>query len=456
VGIGTGLLVALAAALIPSISASAAPPSGYVPLGDWTVGATATTQLPGNAAGLGDVELTNDSPGQSLIAGSGPFGIDGAVVPRLLPSDATVQAATACVNGQPVRRINTCATFSHTVTLPRPIVDPVVTVVMQGGAISSNSWCVDGWYDTAITAVNGTAPAAGIVVRAGGNTGSWELSGTALTIPQSTIDTAGCGTLYGGGIELRLRGLVSSFEMSDILREAVVANPNGSPVGAAPIGGLTLNLNVPSADLGLTSSTAPTVAPNGTATWDFTVTNGGPGASHGFLIRDAVPEGLTGAKLENAPAGCTFVGTDIQCVAPSSGCTIDGDADEPTWGELTCPSDAAAESTVLASGASLGPIRLSGIAPATVGSTLESAATLAGVDSDPAPDDNEADATTTVAVAAPATAAGATGVRGARVDAGGELVDPTSAMWTWIATGGLGALLLLGATGVVVRRRHAG
>ncbi len=376
--------------------ASAAAPSGYVPSPNWTVGATATTTLPGNAAAFGSEVATNDSAGQQLIVGSGTSAIDGVTVPRFLPTDASVRSAGAsCVQGRAVGVQNTCATYGVTFTLPHPVVDPVVAIGMGGGGAAGGSWCTAFWYDIAFAAVNGAAPGSGAVTPLG-STDNFTFASNTLSLPQSYISAHTCSAPgLDNVVHLRLHGLVSSFSLADIYRGEVTSNPDDVAVGPSSIGGMTATVLVPSADLAITKTAPATVAPGGTIQWAVTVTDNGPSDSHGFVVHDAIPADVTGATLVSGPAGCSLSGTTLTCADAPPGCAAAQDPTVATAADLTCAAATDADATVLAAGASFGPIVLRGHAPTTKAATVTNTATVSGVDSDPVTGNNRASVVTT-------------------------------------------------------------
>jgi len=392
--------IALAIGLLTALgdeaqSATAAPPPGYAALPDWTISTTGATALPGNLAAFGPVVAANGSPGQSLIAGTGGYAVDGVTAPRFLPSSASVNAlATPCVNGKPVYQINTCATYSDTVTLPHPVVDPILAIQMGGGGTTSGQWCTEGWYDFEFSGLNGAPPAAGAITPVA-STSFYVFDGDSLTIPQSAVDGRGCSAFSSGLILLQLHGLVSSYSIQNIWRAAVVLNPTGGAVGGSAIGGVAMNLDVPTVDLAIAKGAPATVEPDGTITWTIDVANEGPGDSHGFVIRDAVPAGVTDPALVSAPAGCELNGSDLVCAPAPAGCTAAVNPLVPTVADLACDDPADADAIVLAAGSSFGTITLTATAPLS-DAEVENTATVSGVDSDPDTSNNTSTTVTTV------------------------------------------------------------
>lgn len=309
-------------------TAEAAAPNGYVPLPNWTIASNenATTTMPGNAAGLGTVTGHNDSYlSQAMWAGTDNWSLDGVIVPRLLPTqDSVTRYGNPCVQGKPVNQINQCSAHGFTVTLPRPLVDPIIAIGMGGGGWNSPSACTQNWYDVGVTSINGAAPTAGAVTAPYG-TGNYAFAGNRLSLPQSYVNNR-CDAPTSPVVYLQLKGLVTSYSLDNYYMGAVTANPTGEQVSASAIGGLRTNTYAPPADLSI-SKTGPASAVNGgPIQWSINVTNNGPQPSHGFIVRDAVPAGVTNPSLVSAPPGCTLTGSDLYCSAAPPSCTISPDA----------------------------------------------------------------------------------------------------------------------------------
>lgn len=395
--LGSGLIVG-----ITESTASAAAPAGYEASPNWTVSnTTASTTLPGNAAALGNAVASNvDAPAQSMMSFTDNDGVD---IPRVLPDPSTAGAlSTACLAGKPVGQQVTCATYKTTITLPHPVVDPIISLAMAGGGNAGGTWCTAGWNNIAFSSVNGAAPAAGVVAPRG-STGNFVFSVNALTLPQSYITANACSapTSGNGFVDVQLMGLISSFSLDNVWMVEVTQNPSNVPVGGTSIGGTVFNVNVPSADLSIAKTGPTAVAPNGTITWTINVANNGPSPSHGFVIHDAIPANVTGATLASSPAGCALTGTDLICSQAPPGCTATQNPTVTTWAELSCSPSTAADAPVLGAGAGFGPITLTGTAPSAGGSVVTNTATVSGADSDPNPANNTSTSTTTVNPVAP-------------------------------------------------------
>jgi uncharacterized repeat protein (TIGR01451 family) len=376
--------------------AGAAAPSGYQTVPSWTAGTpTSTTKLPGSAAAFGNVALTQTDSKQANAVSP----LDGVMAPRIFPNKASDTAMANCLVGHSAAGdTNTCGTFTVTLTLPHPTVNPVVGLFLGGGGNSAGTWCTAMWENATFSAVNGAAPAAGQLTATSIAANS-TFTANQLAMPTSYVQSIACGAPNSGESYIRVNGLVSSVSFTYTFMAMTTRNPSGTAVGVAATGGVMTNLLVPVADLAITKSAPALVASNGTITWTINVSNNGPADSHGFIVRDAVPAGVSSASLVSAPAGCALSGTDLVCSKAPPGCSAAQNATVSTAVDLTCGTSTNAAVTVLASGASFGPIVLSATAPSAAGATVNNTATVAGADTDPNPVNNTA--TTPTAVQSP-------------------------------------------------------
>ncbi|MDT4891216.1 MAG: hypothetical protein QOE97_251, partial [Pseudonocardiales bacterium] len=377
--------------------AAAAAPSGYQTVPSWTVASpTSTTMLPGNAAAFGNVTLTQ-TDGKQTDAGTP---LDGVTVPRTFPNVASNTAMANCLAGHSaVGDSNTCGTFTVTLTLPHPTVNPVVGLFVGGGGnTAGNTWCTSSWQNVTFSAVNGAAPAAGQLTATSIDAHS-TFAANQLAISTSYVQSNACSAPASGESYISVNGLVSTVSFTYTLIAMTTKNTTGGPVGFAAVGGVSTNVLVPVADLAITKSAPTLVAADATVTWTINVTNNGSADSHGFIVHDALPAGVTNASLVSAPAGCALSGTDLVCSEAPPGCTAAQNPTVSTAVDLTCGAATAAAATVLASGASFGPIVLTGTAPATAGAAINNTATVSGADPDPNPSNNTA--TTATAVQSP-------------------------------------------------------
>ena len=66
-------------------------------------------------------------------------------------------------------------------------------------------------------------------------------------------------------------------------------------------------------DLGVVGTGPATVPPGGTITWNFTVTNDGPGNSSGFVLDDTVPAGVSDVTTSTPNCAVAGKGLEVQC-----------------------------------------------------------------------------------------------------------------------------------------------
>ncbi|WP_093416004.1 DUF7507 domain-containing protein [Saccharopolyspora flava] len=393
--------------------AQAAPPAGYVSVPAWD-GADAapstspvTTTLPNNGAALGPVTAVDSSPASTDLldtSAATQFNIDGQVVPRVQVNSTSVPTlGDPCIANKPVDQINQCSAHYVTVNLPRAVVDPVIAIRTSGGYRQTGDACNASWLDTAVSRVNGATTTSGSTSVVGGSLGNYAYNSTTnrLSLTQSYIAGLACNTLPtnatdGSAVYLQLKGVVTSFELTDYFMTSALTQV--TTTAAAISGRAMFNLYVPQSDLAITKTGPATAVNGGLMQWTINATNNGAAPSHGFVINDAVPAGVTGASLVSAPPGCSLNGTSLVCSAAPPNCTVAQNTTSPTWADLTCANPQNADASVLDPGASFGPIILQGNAPVT-GSSVTNTASIAGVDSDPATGNNTASVTTTLAEA---------------------------------------------------------
>ena len=298
-----------------------------------------------------------------------------------------------------------CGT-THTVTLDfdAPVVDPVVRVSAPGWTTSlGHAACYATWATTSFQGINGAAPGPGRVTRlpdssAAGFTdnrvdytpATWDRWNTDRCSP-STVWPAGSGTWS----YFKVSGYVTSvtFEWQQVA--TIVYSTGADYPGTLAAPGPAYSVMGPVSDLQITKSGTSTVPPGGDVEWELAVTNSaGSAPSHGFVVTDAVPAGVTDVGLVSAPDGCTLSGSDLLCTGAAPGWQIaDPHATPPTLagGDSTVTVGAA-----LDPGETFGPIRLRGTAAAPAGSSLPNTAAVVGVDHDPDTSNNTASATTLV------------------------------------------------------------
>ncbi len=374
------------------ISGRAAPwqlPPGLQDVGTWAKldARRFSAPMPGNLAPFGPILDVADS---SLETRDPAY------------SSGVAFESSSSVNSQCLKALglgvrNTCVTTTHTVTFPEPVANPAFWVYQGLFSVfpqTNNNWTITGWGDLSITRVNGMAPRPGQIGAVELNDASFN----AATNTMVTDDSVLRGRVPSPHGFLLVDGLVSSVTFSHTGYEAVTSN-NGvaTPVWTGPAGPrFQMISKVQVADLAITTTAPAEVPAGGTVTWTLDVRNNGGAASHGFTVRDAVPAGVTGARLVSGPPGCTLVGTDLQCAAAPTGWSVTRNGSVPTFSRLSGGDSAAEVQAVLAPGAAWTPIVLEATVTAPAGSTLSNTATVAGADIDPSTANNTSTATTRV------------------------------------------------------------
>lgn len=389
---------------ISSSSVAQAASTGYVNLQDWAVaGQTATATLPGTRAADGNVTYQQSAGGEAPTISTAQTGTwPGALIST--PNAAILDNNSTCLDGLSAQwSARDCFTRTATVTFPQPVVDPEMVIGLGGrsSAPDDKSFCHASWENVTFSAVNGAAPAATAVEATSVGARSQFANGT-LSLPDQEVKTlSDCVAPNTSSSIIRVRGLVSSVTLTYTFR-AIITKADGRSTGWAlgGTGGVYMQVAVPSVDLAVTKSGPAQVAHNGGLTWQIGVTNNGGGDSHGFVVKDAVPAGVSSPKLESAPAGCTLIGSDLVCTRSPDACSVAEDTTQSAVARLTCGrSYLDADAVVLAAGETFGPIVLSGVATSAVGTTIVNTATVAGVDSDPIVANNSSTATSSVLAA---------------------------------------------------------
>ncbi|MDN4613931.1 hypothetical protein P5G50_05635 [Leifsonia sp. F6_8S_P_1B] len=356
---------------------------------------TASGTLPGNLASL---------PGATLSVSSSQQPVDVAEW-----GSSTVASHTNggydCMRGRALKQITTCETFTYTVTLKTPLIDPIVPFGFSTGRYwstteSTSRGCISGWYDGALSNVNGSAPTSSSLTTLQEPGGGWAHTGTATwALPQSAIDSNNCinrTTTDQMGM-IQLRGKISSYSFTVYYRAAIVIpwTTTVCPLLSAPAGQFIASVLIPQVDLRVQKTGPASVPGNSALTWDITVSNLSQWDSHGFVVKDAVPSSMSNVSIVSAPAGCSVNGRDLVCAIAPPGCSVSQNGSVSTLADISCTNAILADQSVLAPGAS-STIRLSATAPATNGTKIANTVTVSGVDEDPYTPNNSSTVTTTV------------------------------------------------------------
>jgi len=256
---------------------------------------------------------------------------------------------------------------------------PLTPAVSGGiGTFGADDWSWDAGY---FWGLSGTTI---YRVDTSGHISTFSALGSGIVSSASTV--FGAAWTYGNG-NLGFSNNVSG-EIYEVAVTYPAANPPTFSVVSSYIGPVAGPTNDGAAcvgkptDLGITKTGPATVAPEGTITWQITVTNIGPANSSGFAVNDAVPAGITG--VTSSTPGCTVTGNNVQC----------------SEGALTVGSSFV--------------ITLTGRAPKSLGACITNTASVIGNEADPVTQNNSSSATTctpaSIALVKSANVTGFTGV----------------------------------------------
>jgi fimbrial isopeptide formation D2 family protein/LPXTG-motif cell wall-anchored protein len=338
-----------------------------------------------------------------------------------------------------------------TIHFSEPVSNPIVRWSNAGnalvgsttGKVNDVTGCAAMSSAMRISAVNGTATRVGQVSAVPGEFYG-NLNGNEISFAKA--GRVACTTIAGAGSDVpseflgqtkvnnvQVSGLVSdlTIQWQDRVTALYEDDPNTTWLGgfhspSSHVDGFLaygfLGVAAPQVDLQMAKSGSVQVLAGGQVSWDLSVTNAvGSADSHGFVIHDAVPAGVEGARIAAGPDGCSLSGSDLVCsIAPTSWQIADPGADPPL---LTGGADLSRVTSALAAGASFGPITLTGTTTAPAGSTITNTATVSGMDYDPDESNNSASASTTVIEPEWAVAKTATVASGAAYVSPGEKVD---------------------------------
>ncbi|MBT2495827.1 hypothetical protein J7E45_09420 [Microbacterium sp. ISL-59] len=377
----------LTAVAVPGGSAIAVEP-GYASASNWIAQQrTSFATLPGGLGDAGQMTAVSSDPNhQTISLVEGPGGRTDLNVTSKFQADEL--QGRPCVNAAPIGTPVECFTEAMTVTLPAPVVDPVVQLSMRGGARTEPGACVESFMDARFSAING-APAAAEQLSEITSASNWALVGTEL---RTQTQPGNCTVPDGGGpVEIQLKGLITSFTLDTIYGATVVAT-NGAIAFPRPVG-MTMNVAVATNDLQLTAAGPSLLPMGGTAEWTYDLTNAGTNASYGYIVTEVIPSSVSNPELVSGD-GCSISGNTLTCAVAPEDCTIAPNATSATYADLTCAS--AAIAPVLTSGASAAPIVIRGTVTAGRGEAVEHTATAASATADVDTTTNTVVASTTV------------------------------------------------------------
>ncbi len=407
-------LAAMAAGAAPSRADDdpwvTVPPAGWTMAWDWM--ATGPNQLsgalPGNLAEFGAATHRGES---RLAAFAVPE-----VANRTRFQASAVTDLQTCTGSSTVGAKRACGdSYTTTLTFPRPIANPLVSFRTgdswaSAGIGTEPPWALRSGVDSGVLEVNHVVPRAGQVEALNLRQATFDSSRNVVTADAAALVPQGpawlpefpAGSAHQPYGLLQVHGLVSSVTLSHDQYAIVIVNAFGGSADAsyfsdAPV--FATGTLVSTSDLSVTTSAPARVPAGETLTWTVAVANEGPGGSHGFTVRDAVPAGISDVRLVSGPPGCALVGAELRCAAAPAGWNVARDAMVPTFANLTGGDAAASVPEVLAAGASWEPIVLEGRVTAPAGTTLSSTATVAGADADTNTANNTARASTEVTAA---------------------------------------------------------
>jgi hypothetical protein len=425
------MATALAAlALMPVGAASAdnpiypaALPAGYVsapPSSSWKISSdlhSTSASMPGNEPGTIGFSLGSDTstwrtlgtrsdqsvtePNASEDGYAFPLSVN-IVSTNIVNGDLFNPAVLNCLGDATAVGVRKeCYTYTATVTFPRPEINPVVTFGSGHGTIANDSMgCHSTWAELAFTKINDAAPAPGQVnvlssIQLNSRDGIWSAASPSFTnnrlsYPQPFVAShPDCGVDNNPPLTtLQVNGLVSSITfampvMSQITKTLLL------PLVAPRIDpNITFGFSFPSADLSMAKTATTAVDGNGTIDWRLTVANAaGNSDSHGFVIRDAVPAGVTNPKIVSAPVGCSLSGNDLVCALAPPDYSVAPNPTAPTLSDLTGSDTVRRVPSALRAGESV-TIELSGTAPLSSADGIVNTATVSGTDVDPKTSNN--------------------------------------------------------------------
>ncbi|WP_426624234.1 DUF7507 domain-containing protein [Leifsonia sp. McL0607] len=353
-----------------------------------TAGTTATAPYPGNMSPLGPITI--NAPAQTPAYQS-----DTSIQmkPLTIPSGCLGSNTAVGYTAE-------CVTHTTTLTFPHPVINPVLALATGVETNTSPlTHCAAQYQDVTFASINGSAPASGQVVPyAPLDSSKQTLVNNRLSYLPAAVRATPCAATPSPYAFLRVNGLISSVTFTFHTMRTITANSLGTPFTdpTTVTRGVHLLAWIPRADLSLTKTGPTTVDAGGTITWQIRVSNAaGSSTSHGFIVKDAVPAGVTNPTIVSG-TGCSLSGNDLVCTRAPAGWTPSQNAIVPSLIDLSGGNSSANIPGILAAGATYGPIVLSGTAPPTSGGSLVNGASVSGADVDVNVPNNTSSVTTTV------------------------------------------------------------
>lgn len=365
----------------------------------WNVtGSSATAPLPGNLAALPTASIA--APGLTLTVSGDNVRMREAAAPAGCLGANTEPGFTA-----------ECETSTATVSFGHPVINPVLVVAsgVSNVGTDGSTHCAKYWKDVTFSAIDGAPAGTRIHPAAPLNAAQTSFADNRVSVVPSYLAATPCSPVSLGYSYLQVDGLVSSVDLTLTILAGITLDTDGSPLPdpTEPANAAYLGASLWESDLAVTKTGPATAAAASPLTWQLEVTNRAGADSHGFVVHDAVPAGVTAPGIVSSPAGCSLTGNDLICSSAPPGWTATQNATVSTLADLSGGDPAAAIPAVLAAGATFGPIVLTGTAPAA-SATVTNTATVSGTDVDPDPASNASTVTTDV-TAAPAIALTKTG-----------------------------------------------
>ncbi|MCI0155682.1 DUF11 domain-containing protein [Leifsonia shinshuensis] len=354
-----------------------------------TSGTTATAPYPGNMSPLGPITIS--APAQTPA-----YQADTSIQlkPLTIPSGCLGSNTAVGYTAE-------CVTHTMTMTFPHPVINPVVALAT--GAESNTTpvtQCAAQWQDVSFSAINGSAPATGqVTLNSPVDPSKQSFAGNRLSYLPTALQATPCKGTASPYAFLRVGGLISSVTFTFHTMRTITVNTPGTAFGdpLSATRGVHLLAWLPRADLSLAKTGPTSVEAGGPITWQIRVSNAaGSSTSHGFIVTDAVPAGVTDAAIVSGGADCSLSGNDLVCSRAPAGWTPSQNGTVPSLIDLSGGNSSAVIPGILNAGATFGPIVLTGTAPTTSGGTLVNGASVAGADVDVNVPNNTSSVTTTI------------------------------------------------------------
>ncbi|QIM18182.1 DUF11 domain-containing protein [Leucobacter coleopterorum] len=407
----------------PAEAASSVTRSYERPLMPNTPGYTNTGKMPG---GFGDVTVKVESPNDYIVTTGGGSNLG------ISDRDASAgQSVTAPLRDEvknclyndglplPTGSIRDCDyTPRVTISWDRPQVNPIVMFAPVHAAFAGEdlSFNFSTYWNPSIVEIDGVQADTTRLheIQRGDQTihpdyrdGTFDYGGDQFPIAERNGNRP-----LGYWGTLQVSGLVSSVTIEARYFAMVTKQSVESPSAfkdSVILSNLGIQAWSPSADLSIRKSAPASVASGSDINWniDVSVANLGltrpfididdqvTAGSHGFLIRDAVPESVENPRLVSAPTGCSLTGRDLSCsVSPEKWQILPAAATDVDV-QLSGTDTTQVVPSVLEPGQTF-HLEIAGTAPRTPGTKVVNRAQVLGSDIDTDLTNNTAEAVTTI------------------------------------------------------------